>query len=404
MKRLLIIFAFLWGLTFGLLAQNERLPQKIQRIDDQMRGRYAPDSRVAIFRTDYTVDGNKVMLRGKTDNPRAKADLLQELQAQGYEVMDCMKLLPEDASLGERTWGVVNVSVCNLRVGPDYGEEQSTQGLLGMPVRILERDGWYRVQTPDDYIGWVHGGQIQRMTAQELSNWNAAEQVVVTAVFAQVFEQPDEESQTVSDVVASNRLKLLGKKKKFYFVEYPDGRRGYLLKTCGQPVKEWRTSLKHDAQSIIATGKKLIGVPYLWGGTSTKGVDCSGFVRTTLMMHDILIPRDASQQAKKGELISTNDGYDNLQAGDLLFFGSKASGNRPARVSHVGIYMGGKRFIHSIACVHLSSFDPTDELYDESETNRLLFGRRILSQINKEKGLTTTDQNRFYGNVENWNE
>lgn len=152
-------------------------------------------------------------------------------------------------------------------------------------------------------------------------------------------EKPDEKSQTVSDVVAGNRLKWEGSKGHFYKVSYPDGRQAYISKSISQPETKWRASLKQDVESIIETAYTMIGIPYLWAGTSSKGVDCSGLVRTVLFMHDIIIPRDASQQAYVGERIEITSDFANVQRGDLVFFGRKAFSGRKEGISHVGIYL-----------------------------------------------------------------
>ena len=366
------------------------------RLTDSLKQVYAPDGRVALFQVDYSFADKNVMLRGVTTSADAKRALTDGLTSKGYRLMDCLRVVPDSVALEGRTWGIVNVSVCNLRSSADFSSEMMTQGLLGMPVRVLEKDGWYRIQTPDKYIAWVHRVGIHPVTREELVAWNKAPKVVVTSHYGFVYSQPKVGTQPVSDVVAGNRLKLEGTKGAFYRVAYPDGRQGYLPKELAMPEAKWRAQIKQDAASIIATAHTLMGVPYLWAGTSSKGVDCSGFMRPVLFMHDILIPRDASQQAYVGEHIDIAPDFGNLQPGDLIFFGRKATAERRERVVHVGMYIGNKRFIHSQGDVRIGSFDPQDELFDEYNLGRLLFATRVLPYINKEKGLETTDENEFY--------
>ena len=388
MNRNYLILAFLLFCSLSsarTYAVGGDVPPEVIALTDRLKQKYAPDGRVALFKTDYTFDGKRVMLRGETTSPSAKAELMEALSKEGYEVMDCLKVLPDEAALEGKTYGIINLSVASLRVQPDYSSEMMTQALLGMPVRVLERDGWYRIQTPDDYIAWTHRVSVLPVTREELTAWNQAEKVVVTSHYAFVYSQPDRRSQTVSDIVAGNRLKLEGTKGGFYHVSYPDGRQGYVEKSVALPEREWRKALKQDAASIIRTAHTLMGVPYLWAGTSSKGVDCSGFVR-----------RDASQQAYVGQHIDIAPDFSNLQPGDLVFFGRKATPERKERVVHVAIYIGNRRFIHSQGDVHVSSFDPQDELFDEYNLGRLLFAVRVLPYINKEKGLNTTATNEHY--------
>ncbi len=296
----------------------------------------------------------------------------------------------------EKAYGIVNLSVGNMRSKVDYASELVSQCLLGMPVRIVEGKGWYRIQTPDEYLGWVHGTTVHRVTKAELDAWNRAEKVVVTARNGVVHSMPNKKSQPGSDVVGGNRLKYEGRKGRFYKVAYPDGRIGYIHKSVAMRESKWRKELKQDAASLIETAHTLVGVPYLWGGTSSKGIDCSGFMQTIFYMHDIIIPRDADLQAQTGERIFINADFSNLQPGDLLFFGRKATAERKERVIHVGMYIGNKRFIHSQGDVRINSFDPADALFDKYNLGRLLYASRILPFINKQEGLNTTTTNRLY--------
>ena len=112
------------------------------------------------------------MLRGVTTSAEAKNVLLKELARKGYTVMDCLELLPDVKGLEGKTCGIINVSVANMRVAPDFSSEMMTQSLMGMPVRVLQRDGWVRIQTPDNYIAWVHRVGVHPVTEEEMAAWN----------------------------------------------------------------------------------------------------------------------------------------------------------------------------------------------------------------------------------------
>lgn len=399
MKKIISVLSlFLFTSLCSLASEvgDRIIPADVAQLSDSLKQLYAPDKRVALFDVDYSFSGKNVMLRGVTTSAEAKAALLNGLSKADYKVMDCLQVLPDEAALAGKTYGILNVSVSNLRVEPDFSSEMTTQGLMGMPVRVLQHDDWYRIQTPDNYIAWVHRVGVHPVTKEELHAWNAAEKIVVTSHYGFVYSEPKQTSQTISDVVAGNRLKWEGIKGAFYKVAYPDGRTGYISKSISMPEKKWRAALQQDATSIIRTAHTLIGIPYLWAGTSSKGIDCSGFVRAVLFMHDIIIPRDASQQAYVGEHIDIASDFSNLQPGDLIFFGRKATVDRKERVVHVGIYIGNKRFIHSQGDVRISSFDSADEQFDEFNLGRLLFATRVLPFINKEAALNTTATNPYY--------
>ena len=222
--------------------------------------------------------------------------------------------------------------------------------------------------------------------------WNAAPKVVVTGLTGIVYRQPSDQSPVVSDVVAGDRLKLVGKKGKWLQVEFPDGRKGYVSKCIAQTEAEWRKGLDQSAEAILKTAQSMMGFPYLWAGMSPKGMDCSGFVRTALFMHDIIIPRDCSQIYLTGVRITDRS---QLVPGDLVFFGRYREDGSP-RPSHVGFYLGNNRFIHSMGLVQIGSFDPNDPYYDAYNTGRYLFGNSILPYIDIHEGLNTTLTNPYY--------
>ncbi|KAA6338500.1 Dipeptidyl-peptidase 6 [termite gut metagenome] len=398
-KKLMACLTILLSVFITACIDKEtKFKNDLQELEETTGQQYVPDKRVGLLEADGYFVGRKVVLKGITTSSEAKRVLIAGLAKREYGVIDSLQLLPDEARLEGKTYGVVNLSVCNMRAGSDFSSEMVTQGLLGMPVRVLQWNDWYRIQTPDNYIGWVHRTGIFAMTKQEYNEWNNAEKVIVTSHYGFTYEKPDVTSQPISDVVAGNRLKWEGTEDRFYKVSYPDGKQAYIAKPIAQPEMEWRASLSQDAGNIVRTALSMNGIPYLWAGTSSKGVDCSGFVRTVLYMHDIIIPRDASQQAYAGEHIDIAPDFGNLQPGNLLFFGRPAVGERKERVVHTGIYLGDKKFIHSQGYVHISSFNREDDEFDAFNLNRLLFATRILPVINRSNGgeIHTTLTNPYY--------
>jgi cell wall-associated NlpC family hydrolase len=142
-------------------------------------------------------------------------------------------------------------------------------------------------------------------------------------------------------------------------------------------LEDWAQSQQISDSTLIAQAHKLMGVPYLWGGTSSKGVDCSGFTKTVYLMHGLILPRDASQQVHKGKLVDDKKDFSHLEVGDLLFFGRHLD-DGTERVVHVGMWIGDNKFIHASGDVHISSMDSTTDQFDEYNFNRYLRTKRII--------------------------
>ncbi len=298
--------------------------------------------------------------------------------------------------LGDETLGVICNSVGTLRAEPNYRAELVTQALLGTPVRILEKKGsWSRVQTPDSYTGWMNGS-VQEMTKTKWHHYMKKTKVMITSLYARSFEQGDEQSQPVSDLVIGNMLELLGEHGAYYRVRYPDGREAYVSQADAEVVTDKWIKSELTGESIVTLAHQFMGIPYLWGGTSSKGLDCSGFTKTIYFLHGVIIPRDASQQAQVGKLIDQTGDFSQLQPGDLLFFGEKATEQHPReRVVHVAIYIGNKRFIHAGNPIRVNSLEPSDELYDAYNAARYLRAKRIIGEVGTE-GIDTVFENELY--------
>lgn len=355
---------------------------KFIELKDSIKKEYAPDKRVALFDIDLSQFNGSILLKGESDQPKTVAILKQKLTEENIEFIDSIILLP-DASVGKTKYAVVNNSVANIRSQSRHSGELATQALLGMSLKVLKIKGaFYLVQTPDAYISWVDHGGVQLMVEKDYIAWNAAPKIIFTKPWGYSYSNKNTDSQKVSDLVLGAQIKYLSDDGDFYKVAYPDGRIAFVKKSESALYKQWIKSVKPSGELIEKYALNFMGTPYLWGGTSTKGMDCSGFTKTIYLMNGFIIPRDASQQINAGLDVDPNLKFENLRKGDLMFFGKKATDSTRQRTTHVGIWLGNDKgeFIHEASQVHLSSINPDSDYYDESNTKRYLGSRRYLGE------------------------
>lgn len=394
-RKIIIIFILVFGISIPGQSQQLQI-DSIKGVIQQLRTKYAPDKRTAIFDLSVTSKGDTCIIKGKTDQPVGKQELFKTLAQQGIPLKDSVRIFP-DTALHNKTYGLVNLSVICMRSGPDYTDGLDTQTLLGSPVRILEKKNWWHIRSTDNYLGWTHYSSIIPLTKEGLEKWNKERKVVVTAIQTYGYTKPNKRSQIVSDLIAGNRLRLIKRRGKFYKVAYPDGKEAYLPVTDAMEEQAWLQSRRPDAAHLITTAYRLMGFPYLWGGTSVKGMDCSGFVKMCAFLNGLILARDASQMAYTGQRYTSTD-YHAWKPGDLLFFGKPATDGGKARVSHVGLYLGDGKFIHSMGFVHISSLNPEDKFYDKFNAGRFLWAVNILDHIGS-AGIQLVSQNPLYQSV-----
>ena len=391
MRKVTFVISLWIFSTLHFMAQNNDLQQMIEAIQE----RYAPDRRVELFQVEALQQEDTLVLQGETTSRQAYEDILSYTNKNALAVKDHIRLLP-DEELGEEIWGVIYNSVGTLRAEPRYGAELVSQALLGMPVKILEeKGGWRRVQTPDRYIGWINGS-VTPLSKEGMNHYLQKPKVIITALNTRSYVDAGNETLPVTDLVAGNMLEVISADGAYYRVGYPDGRKAYVMKKDAKEVADWLKETSVTGESILHAAMQLLGIPYLWGGTSVKGLDCSGFAKQVYWMHGIILARDASQQVRYGRLVDEAGDLSDALPGDLLFFGTKATAeNQQERVVHVGIYIGDRRFIHASDYVRVNSFDPADPLYDPFNANRYLRTKRIIGEGYGE-GVEELFANPFY--------
>ena len=358
-------------------------PSPIEAALAEIKLEFAPDKRVALFDVVAENNDGQYVLKGESNLPKALETLKTRLAADSIPFIDSVQVLPAD-DLGQNIRAIVNNSVANLRSKPGHSSELATQATLGTVLKVYKReDNWYYAQTPDGYLAWVDAGGIELADLQKAENWTNDEKLIYTQTYGHAYQGPYDDSPMVSDLTAGNLLTIVKYAAENYIVRFPDGRNAYVRINEAEPYHQWLESLNPTEESLVATGKQLMGVPYLWGGTSTKGVDCSGFTKTIFFLNGMVIPRDASQQVHTGIAIDSTRNFEKLQKGDLLFFGRKATEASSEKVVHVGMWIGNNEFIHSSGKVHISSFEKGSKNYDEYNLNRYLRTKRIFKQQGK---------------------
>jgi hypothetical protein len=349
-----------------------------------VKARYAPDRRVAVFDVTCVQQATQVLVRGDVDQEAARRDVLAALAAAKLApVVDSIRVLPDPALAGT-PFGIVKVSVGNVRSNPAHSAELATQVMMGMVVKLLKRQGdWYYVQGPDQYLGWLEGAAMHLTQQAGVDAWQNGPRVIMTAYFGVVRSKPDTTSLPVSDAVPGVLFKDDGVRGAWRAVQTPDGRKGFIQRTLVADYAKWRATRKLTADNVELTAKRFIGVPYLWGGTSPKGMDCSGFTKNVFRLNGLELNRDANQQAQMGNDVPVGDDFRHLAKGDLLFFGRKATAEQPERITHVAIYLQDKQFIHTPggAGVRIDSFNPAAANFNDGLLKNLVRARRIIGAV-----------------------
>ena len=341
----------------------------------ELQNTYIKDKSLSVFTAKLDHDNGNWTLKGETTNSTLYSNLIRYtdslLAKEKYN--NSFMLLP-DSALGDSNFAIVNVSVTPIREKPRHSSQMVDQAILGNTIKLLRyKNGWYLAQTHYNYIGWINKTGLHICDSIAKNNWEREINFTTKNLQGSIFSLPNEASQPIADMVLNNVFIGEMKNESWVSVLLPDGRSGFAKKNNMQLInKKIKKSTKPD--SILHQAYKMMGIPYLWGGNSTKGNDCSGFTQTIFKANGIQLPRDARQQALEGIEIIPNGDWSNILEGDLLFFGKED------RVTHVGISLGKKEFIHQGGKVAVNSLDDGSEYFSSDRLKSFLFIKRILRQ------------------------
>jgi gamma-D-glutamyl-L-lysine dipeptidyl-peptidase len=392
-SRHLIMLLLLLLIICTLACCTTPAKKDIQSEIDSISVRFVPDKRLGICKITSSEGGkNTLILTGETTDIQAKREIIKTLDNKGISLIDSIIVLPDTIN-NEKYLGLVTLSVINLRKDPDHRAELVSQAILGTPVMVLKNKGsWLLIQTPDKYIAWTESSSVNRMRRTEMNLWKKSERVIYLENSGWIYSGL-EQSSIVGDLVAGSILQKSGESQSYVNVILPDGRKGVVIKKDVMSFDTFRSQTINNADGVIKRAISLLGVPYLWGGSSTKGVDCSGFVQTVYFNNGLILLRDASLQALHGRPVDISGGFGLLREGDLLFFGSKV--NTDLHVTHVAIYMGDSEYINSSGRVIVNSLDSTRTNYNSYRKKSLLAARRIID-VNNDPGIVPVIRHLWY--------
>lgn len=339
--------------------------QDIWELKLEYRGKV--DYRTEIFDIQTEIKEDEIIISGEVITMDDLSDFISELEQRlpGYEIKNNASKITGD-------FGLVANDVVDLLDAPEEKEDVVSQLIFAEPVHILEEDGgWLHVQGQDMYLGWVRKDYIEEISSAEFKRWRSGEFFTVTATSSTLYQSPDPPASTVNgklNIPHGTRLKAGEIKEGFVRIYFPGEDNLWISE---KDVKHHPLDTAVTRENIINTAEKYLGTPYLWGGTSIKGIDCSGFIQRVLSANGIFYPRDSDQQYQFSEKIDPEE----LKIGDIIFFSTYREGP-----SHMGFYIGNDLFIHASGQqekVLMNSLDPNSDKYSAYYDNRYYGSTRL---------------------------
>lgn len=249
----------------------------------------------------------------------------------------------------QKNYALTNLSATCVREAPSHSAELGTQIPLGLPVRLLSKEGeWYRIQSPDGYNGYVIHHSLTPLTDDEFLSWKQSNRAIFVSFEESKVWRDSLMSETLNDITPGSIVVINNSSEQWTEICLPDGRCGYVSTAQLQPLTQW-SEQEYDADKQLSYAKSWLGKPYLWGGTTSKAMDCSGLTWLCAWMNGRMLPRNASAQINAGKRRGVTE---ILHAGNLLIFRNPKSG----RINHVAIADSDTTYVESSGRVKRTAF------------------------------------------------
>jgi cell wall-associated NlpC family hydrolase len=243
---------------------------------------------------------------------------------------------------------VVISSVEYMHSRPTSSSEVASQAILGTNVKLLKKDRnegkevWYQIETPDTYQGWVLASSLRLLKPDEKPYASAGKVFVVSSLLANIYGESDNtKHKPVKVAPISAVLEVVGDKDaRWLEINLPGNTRAWIQHVEGDIRDAPWSWPRISVENTVALSKRFIGLPYLWGGTSPLGLDCSGFVQLVYKMSGLPLLRDAGMQYTQTDLAAVPPGEE--AAGDLVFFGKSKD-----KITHEGMMIDAEEFINA---------------------------------------------------------